>query len=513
MRNVSAQSRIRRLIVGLALLCFWLPIGAGAATSDQVGQWGPVLDWGIQGKHMSALATGDVLVWSTGQNARVWDPETETFTQAPALFGDLHCAGEAQLPDGRVIVVGGQNGATHVGTTVTALFDPFTNTWTQGAPDPFERWYPSVTTLPDGRMLAVSGDDAQGNRVSIPTVYNPISNTWTQLTGATRTQSLYPLMYVLPNGKVYEAGPGTGTALLDTAGSGSWTAGPTAPYATNGYSESSVMYAPGKILRAGGGDPGIARAAVIDMSSGAGQWQEINPMAFPRRRLNLTILADGQVMAIGGTRQADNESVAVLEGEIWNPSTQQWTTVAAMSEARMYHASSVLLPDGRVLTAGGEASGRLHAQIYSPPYLFKGPRPTITSAPSKTTYGSTFLVSSPDAASIASVALIRLSAATHAWDQNQRYVPLAFSQISGGLTATAPSSPTIAPPGFYMLVITDGNGVPSVAKYVRIDTAANLAPGTISGTVTVASNAPRRPARRSPTSAARRQRPPMGPTR
>ena len=393
---------------------------------------------------------------------------------------------ETAAPDGRVIVVGGQNGATHVGTTVTALFDPFTNTWTQGTPDPYERWYASVTVLPNGKVLATSGDDAQGNRVSTPTVYDPIANTWTKLTGAVRSQSLYPLMYVLPNGKVYEAGPGTGTALLDPSGTGSWTAGPSAPYATNGYSESSAMYAPGKILRAGGGDPGIARAAVIDMSSGTGAWQEISPMSFPRRRLNLTILADGQVMAVGGTRQADSESVAVLEGEIWNPATQQWTTVAAMSEARMYHSSAVLLPDGRVLTAGGEATGRLHAQIYSPPYLFKGTRPAITSAPATASYGSAFLVSSPDAASITSVALIRLSAATHAWDQNQRYVPLDFSPITGGLTVTAPSGATIAPPGYYMLVIKNGNGVPSVAKYVRVDSAANLAPGSITGTVTVA---------------------------
>ena len=90
------------------------------------GEWGPLLDWGIQAKHMVTLSTNKVLVWSTGSNARVWDPATGTFTLAPATFGDLHCAGQSTLADGRVIVVGGVNGPPHDGTNITALFDPVT---------------------------------------------------------------------------------------------------------------------------------------------------------------------------------------------------------------------------------------------------------------------------------------------------------------------------------------------------------------------------------------------------
>ena len=93
------------------------------APSDS-GEWGPLLDWGVQAKHMIQLSTGKVLVWSTGDNARVWDPTTGTFTLAPATFGDLHCAGQSTLADGRVIVVGGQNGSPHNGHNITSLFDP-----------------------------------------------------------------------------------------------------------------------------------------------------------------------------------------------------------------------------------------------------------------------------------------------------------------------------------------------------------------------------------------------------
>ena len=77
----------------------------------------------------------------------------------------------------------------------------------------------------------------------------------------------------------------------------------------------------------------------------------------------------------------------------------------------MYHSSAVLLPDGRIVVGGGEAAGRLRAQIYSPPYLFGGARPVIAAAPTLAGYGGTFSVTTPDVASITSVALIRLNAA------------------------------------------------------------------------------------------------------
>ena len=437
------------------------------AAPIDTGAWGPLLDWGVQAKHMTALSTGKVLVWSTGDNARVWDPVTGTFTLTPATFGDLHCAGQSTLADGRVIVVGGQNGSPHNGTNLTSLFDPVTQTWTRGHDMTDLRWYATSTTLADGRVLATSGDAPDGTRSQVPELYDPATDTWTRLTGAQRDQGLYPLMFVLPNGKTYESGSKTSTATLDVSGTGSWTAGPTAPYATNGYSESAVMYRPGRILRAGGGDPAIANATVIDMTVASPAWRSVAPMAYARRRMNLTLLADGSVMAIGGTASGDDAAVAVLPSEIWDPTTETWTTVAAMDEARMYHSSAVLLPDGRIVVGGGEAAGRLRAQIYSPPYLFKGPRPTIATAPASAAYGTTFALTSTEAAALTSVALLRPSAATHAFDMNQRYVPLAFTRSGTTLTVTAPASGGVAPPGDYMLVAKDTNGVPSVARFVR----------------------------------------------
>jgi hypothetical protein len=182
--------------------------------------------------------------------------------------------------------------------------------------------------------------------------------------------------------------------------------------------------------------------------------------------------------------------------------------VASEQRPRLYHSTGLLLPDGRVLMAGGGAlpgSGAIdqtNAEVFSPPYLFKGPRPTITSAPSTATYGSSFTVATPDASRIRSVALIRTGASTHSVDMSQNYVPLTFTAGSNQLLVQAPGNGNVATPGVYMLFIVDDQGVPSVASFVRLPVAAPsdttppavsmTAPAggaTVSGTVQVTANA------------------------
>jgi PKD repeat protein len=465
--NIMRGMRRARL-VALATVVLGLAAApssfAVAGPPDQVGEWGPVLDWGVQGKHMVLLHNGKVLIWSQGDQARVWNPATGQFTLTPAPFGDIHCGGQVTLADGRVLVVGGQLGDPHVGIKATSIFDPVTNTWSRGADMAYERWYPTLTTMADGRAFVTSGDDANRSRIDVPEIYDPKTDTWTPTTA--KSQGLYPFMYQLPDGKIYEAGTKTSTSTYDPE-TARWSAGPTAPFGSSSYSESGAMYAPGKILRAGGGDPAMNRTQVIDTTASSPAWRETAPMAFPRRRMNTPILLDGSIMAVGGTRRSDDKTQAVLDGEIWSPDTERWTTVAAMSEARMYHSTALVLPDGRVVTAGGEAEGRLRAQIYSPPYLFKGPRPVISSSPASADYGASFTVST-DATDIAKVALLRPSGVTHAIDMNQRYVPLSFTKSGTSVNVTAPRSANHAPPGYYMLVVTNSQGVPSVAKWVRL---------------------------------------------
>jgi hypothetical protein len=118
--------------------------------------------------------------------------------------------------------------------------------------------------------------------------------------------------------------------------------------------------------------------------------------------------------------------------------------------------------------AGGDGDRQRTYEIFSPPYLFKGDRPTITSAPGAAGYGSSFTIGTPDGSGISSVVLTAPAAVTHNFDENNRRVPLSFSVTGGALHVNAPANGNVAPPGPYLLWIVDGNGVPSVARWITI---------------------------------------------
>ena len=281
-------------------------------------------------------------------------------------------------------------------------------------------------------------------------------------------------MHVSPkDGTVFNSGPDHfNTGYLNPT-TGGWTGGPTS---SGGYRPegTSVMYDTGKILILGGGSPPKNSAEIINLNDGFPAWQNVGSMANARRHVNATALPDGTVLVTGGTNLGgNNEAGAVYIPELWNPTTPaQWTPLARMRIPRLYHSTAVLLPDGRVLSTGGGfgAGGTNYYQveIFSPPYLFKGARPLITSAPASVSYGQTFMVGTPNAASITKVTLIRLSSVTHSFNQDQRLDTLSCSVVSGGLNVTAPANGRVSPPGYYMLFIVKGNGVPSEGKIIRI---------------------------------------------
>src|SRR5438552_2928137 len=171
----------------------------------------------------------------------------------------------------------------------------------------------------------------------------------------------------------------------------------------------------------------------------------------------------------------------VYNAERWDPTTGQWTTLAAQAVTRQYHSTALLLPDGRVLSSGGGICGTCdqvgylakNAEIFTPPYLFQAdgtlaPRPVIDSAPATTGYGAALDIATAGPGSIRKVALVRLGAVTHSDNMEQRYVPLQFTAGAASLTATGPANANVAPPGVYMLFIIDANGVPSIARMVSV---------------------------------------------
>ena len=442
-----------------------------------VGQWGPVLPWPTAAPPVHTLLqrNAQVLMFDEhtgGAGARLWNPATGAFTSVPTN-SNLFCAGHTVLADGRSIVIGGHADA-YRGIPDTNLFDPITRAWSRAADMNFARWYPTATTLPDGRVLATSGFLRPGQAADTPEIYDPNANRWTALTAATRFNPMYSFMFVLPDGTVFNAGPDVQTRRLDVA-TQTWT--DVGGSFITGHS--AVMYEPGRVMKSGTfaavDNPGPSvdgRTVVIDMNHADPAWREVAAMAFPRSYHNLVLLPDGTVLVVGGGRTQDGYTVsqAVYEAELWDPAKETWRTMARMQRPRLHHSTALLLADGRVLSAGGEIFAGSYrepnGQIYSPPYLFRGPRPTITAVPPRVEYGAQFFVETVNALDIAQVSLIRLGAVTHGFNQNQRYLRLAFTQGGGGLNVQAPQDAMTAPPGDYMLFIVNANGVPSLASGV-----------------------------------------------
>jgi hypothetical protein len=133
------------------------------------------------------------------------------------------------------------------------------------------------------------------------------------------------------------------------------------------------------------------------------------------------------------------------------------------------------------VAAGGNPEGGTHVEwdqdpeeemrleIFSPPYLFRGPRPSITAAPEQWNYGQAVDIKSPQAGTLRWAHIVANCVTTHSFDMNQRLVDLPIaSQANGTVRVTVTNNPNIAPPGWYMLFIVDNNGVPSVARWVRL---------------------------------------------
>ncbi len=478
--------------------------GSGAeGSATTLGQWSGIHELGEIPIHAHLLPNGKILYWDRTDYTTAGTPYDSASDGVPRLWNpaspatppvklanpgyDLFCTGHTFLADGRLLAVGGHTPyRDQEGLAKTSAFDPVTNSWAALPDMNAGRWYPTATALGNGDVLTVEGTHRDGSNIvhnTLPQVLRRVSGQWSDLTSARLTLGFYPFMYMSPNGRVFNAGPEPQTRYLDTSGTGSWTDVATSAYGFRDHG-SSVLYGDGKVMIVGGSrdrdnEVPTNTAETIDLNAPSPQWMPASPLAYRRRHHTATILADGTVMVSGGTTRPGmtNASGSVLMPELWNPETGTWSLMAQMQVPRLYHSSALLLPDGRVFSGGGghprdsqnNDPDHPNAQIYSPPYLFKGPRPQITSAPVAVTYGQQFTVGTPDAANIQKVTWIALGSDTHSFNESQRINRLSFSRAASSVQVTAPTDPNLTPPGYYMLFVLNGNGVPSVSRIIRID--------------------------------------------
>ena len=504
---------------GVAATIFAKPVATNKkpATPANVGSWTAPLKIGAVGIHMALLYTGKVLMYfsdqpigsGTGSVAVVWNPTTNAITPNNVPFPyNIFCSGMVELPNGRIMMMGGHNDSygagSDAGIATVLEYIPYSNTWTQAKPMSNARWYPSDVELPNGNVIVASGENYNATRLVFPMEeYNYNNNTWSTLPYTANTSSttnFYPHLILLPTGNIFMAGM-VQSNLMFNPSTNAWSTNPANPSAwTRIYGGNVLLPGLERVLAVGGrqtGDQtGSATNSVswIDFSQSTPAWVDgcgtlgtSNPpgcipesqggpqaMDAIRENENLVLLPDGTVMAEGGGQGGGKYSNAVYYPDDFNPTTNTWASRttgdwAAQQVQRTYHSTAVLLPDGRVVSAGSDyGSNPESLEVFSPPYLYSTTRPTITSAPTTVNYGQQFTITTPNASSITRVALIKVATCTHATRFDERFVDLTFTLGNGQITATAPASGNYAPPGYYMLDILNSSGVPAVMPFVLV---------------------------------------------
>jgi hypothetical protein len=456
------------------------------------------------------------------QGAALMDLAANKITTMPISW-DMFCNGMSMMQDGRVLIDGGTKGygaltvvgvhgeVPFTGMPNASIFDPGTESFVDVAPTAHGRWYPTATELNDGRMMTTSGlNDTDGLTNNTSEIWD--GQKWSaEIPGNPNIADfpgfefpLYPRMHLLPTGHVFYSAP-TSAALDFDPSSQTWTLvawttypGPNDPNGERTYGTSVLLpltpqnnYSP-KVMIMGGDNPATDTTELIDLSPAGAQvsascpnyapcWVEGPRMVQPRVEMEATILPNGKILVGGGSAQDEDVSTASLKAEIYDPAANSFSPAGSNAFPRLYHNVQLLLPDGTVALAGGNPEQGVfenHIEIYQPSYLFNADgslatRPSIgANAPGSITYGAAFNLPTPDASSIASVALMKAGAVTHSFDMDQRYVGLSFTAGSGSLTVTGPPNSNIAPPGYYMLFLVNKAGTPSLASWVQVSGAA-----------------------------------------
>lgn len=465
---------------------------SASAPAATLGQWSTPANWGVEAIHLALLHTGKVLGFGYPQGdatfvpAMLLDPTTGDVKDVTLPFtGDFFCAAQSILSDGRVFVTGGLignpfPGVPDWGINQTAFFDPATEAWTAGPNMHYARWYPTSVEINDGTILEVTGKDENAHYEPINESYDPVANTWKVLpppANVSAGHDTYLKLKLLPSGKVFNAGADAQTMVFSPS-TNIWKPLGTMTFGTRYHGAAVLMPGnPNKVLALAGtqnymGGGATNTAEVIDTSASDPQWVPVHAMNHARYNANFTILADGTVLAVGGATLSRYDG-PVMTPEIYDPVGDTWTDMADQSAARPYHSTALLLADGRVISAGSDNPANYtydkQYDIFSPPYLFKGPRPSITSVSTTSLgYNQAFTITTPQPTKVASVAMIRAGAVTHDNDMDQRYLTLTFTPGTGLLNVTTPVNASTAPPGWYMVVILSKQGVPSIAQWVQI---------------------------------------------
>ncbi len=458
------------------------------------GMWSTSFDWPLYAIHSAVLPNKKVITYGpidnkSGRalNYNIWDPSSGNHsTLGIQTETNVFCSAQNLLGNGKLLITGGDerpNGAGGSGIREANLYDPSLDKMTNGGVMAEDRWYPTLTTMPDGRMLVHGGRINKETAATTPEIYNPNTNTFTQLTGAKSNDVYgidnkgwyYPRTFINSSGQaVFFKGNNDGIFELDVNannGKGKLVQKSSTVDGDFRFYYPSVEFKPGKVLTF----KADKKTKIVDTNN----FSATTVASIPHERIwsDATILADGKVVVTGGATKRQKEENAVKSADIYDPVTNKWTIGASAENSRLYHSSAVLLANGAVLVAGGGPPGPIYhknAEIYYPPYLFTSSgdwatRPVITSGPTEITHKRKVRINYRHNRSINRVSMLKLGSTTHSYDMGQWFKEVSFT-TSNGAVSISPGSrrKNEMRPGYYMVYLIDDLGVPSEAHILKV---------------------------------------------
>lgn len=480
-----------------------------------VGQWGPTIGFPVIPVAAALLPNNQLLVWSADQ-ALAYGGPNDPYTQTAILNlntgavsedtvsntgHNMFCPGVAILADGEIMVTGG------LSNQQTSIYNPATNTWRAGPPMNVGRGYQGMTLLSNGQAFTLGGSWSGAIGGKIGEIWSP-SGGWRELANVPATpiytqdaQGAYRAdnhgwFIATSGGNVLQAGPSAQMNWITTSGAGTITPAGTRGASADAMNGDAVYYDVNKLITMGG-SPSYQNSTATNQ---AYQIQipalGMNPtvtqsgsMTYPRAFANSVVLPNGQVVTMGGETYAVpfSDANSVLNAELWDPATNAFSVMAPEAVPRNYHSVGVLLPDGRVFSGGGGLCGTCSTnhedgQIFSPPYLFNTDgtlRTRPTIASAPTSAATGQTITVTTGGPVSQFSMVRYGEATHSVDNDQRRIPLQIVSSSGNTYQLAiPSDPGIALPGPYMLFAMDANGTPSISSTISITNVASQPPAT-----------------------------------
>ncbi|MDQ1028993.1 hypothetical protein QF035_006575 [Streptomyces umbrinus] len=375
-------------------------------------------------------------------------------------------------------------------------FDPVAEKYIKVDPMNEARWYPTLTTLSDGKILSLSGLDEIGQLVPGKNeVYDPKTKKWTYTKGV-RQFPTYPAISLMQNGKLFYSGANAGYGPDDVGRDpGIWDLKSNKFNKLKGMSDPKLLETAGTVLLPpaqdekymviGGGGVGESeqsskKTRIIDLLDDDPKFVDGPELEKGTRYPQYSILPNDDVLVSGGSEDYRGRGASnILQARMYDSKTNDFKRVADPLVGRNYHSGSILLPDGRVMFFGSDSlyadkantkPGKFEqrVEIYTPPYLYQGSRPSLSGGPKTIERGGSGTFTSQHASSIKTARLIRPSASTHVTDVDQRSIALDFTKTKDGIEVTVPKSRNLVESGWYMLFVTDDQGTPSKAQWVKI---------------------------------------------